>query len=166
MSSSFKTAVKNTPVDSLTANGAATYQSSTSPCVDLFFLIGSARNADVLPVFEAAYQENPDVAIRILLWSRDVRGGAGERETPRKVLRYMEKIHPDHMKHIILSWSEFGRWDDLLIFEEAETKEFAFEVIRHALKAGVKAKNYLETIDDMTDKDVNRILNDIENDSF
>ena len=90
--STFANAVANTTRDSLTANGMLTLDSSLNPCVDLFFAIGSSRGKDIIPEFERAYNSNPTAALRILFWARDIRGGAGERETFRKLFKHYKII--------------------------------------------------------------------------
>ena len=69
--------------DSVTENGAATFASSLSTHVDLFFRVGASRGkvAEVTKLFKQALNEDPSLAIRIALWARDARGGAGERDT-------------------------------------------------------------------------------------
>ena len=117
----------------LTTNGMATHKSSLSSCVDLFFLIGASRDKDMSKVFDAAYAENPELAVRILLWARDVRGGAGERSTPRALLLHIEEHYPDLAKVLIAVWCKFGRWDDLLVFKSKVIKNLVYGIISNAL---------------------------------
>jgi hypothetical protein len=118
----------------LTYNLGATNVSSLNACVDLFGIIGT-RNAQFSREFELAFQENADVATRILLWSRDIRGGAGERQTFRNLLTYLEQKHPDVLVKLLPKVPEVGRWDDLLIFTNPAIQTEAFELIREALQA-------------------------------
>ena len=75
----FKQAVLNTVVESRTENGMKAIASTLRNTTDLFFKIGASRGKDITRDFERAYQEDADLAVRIALWSRDARGGAGER---------------------------------------------------------------------------------------
>lgn len=121
-----------------TANGAKTYASSMNHNVDLFQRIGSARGIDLKHQFDKAYLENEDLAVRMLLWARDVRGGSGERQTVRDLLGYMEsqtKFH-DALEKIIPKIPEYGRWDDILIFKTDHFKKIAYSVYRDALLSG------------------------------
>lgn len=122
--------------DTFTTNGMKAKKNTGQNCVDLFFNIGSMRNANPIPNFVAALAENEDIALRILLWSRDVRGGAGERDTFRKILKHLEKTNPDVLKTILPKVPELGRWDDLLVFETKEIKAIAYTMIGDALRAG------------------------------
>ena len=69
----------------VTANGATTNLSSLNKATDLFFLIGASRGKDISHLFIGALVADEDAAVRILLWARDARGGAGERGTFRNL---------------------------------------------------------------------------------
>lgn len=116
-----------------TFNGAKTYKSSLNKCLDLFFIIGSSRNKDIIPVFSSAFMENPDVAIRILLWSRDIRGGAGERQTFRNLLKHLSIINPEIINYLIPIIPEIGRWDDLFVVINDSNREEIFSFIESNL---------------------------------
>lgn len=135
---SFKSAVLNTSVEARTTNGMKALASSLSLNADLFFKIGASRGKDVTTLFEAAYQEDSDLALRIAQWVRDVRGGAGERKLYRDILLHIEKYHPDVLVHTRLldNAAEIGRWDDLLIFQTDIVKARVYEIVRGALEAG------------------------------
>lgn len=142
---SFKSAVLNTPVEARTENGMQALQSSLSKTVDLFYVAGASRGKDLAGMFEAAYQEDKDIALRMALWVRDIRGGAGERGMFRSFLLHIEKYHyADLLNTNFLSKiPEVGRWDDLLVFETPAVKKAVFKLIRSALivdKNGLCAK--------------------------
>ena len=63
----------------VTQNGAVTNASSLNKNVDLFFQAGASRGKDISATFVGALVEDSEVAVRVLQWARDVRGGAGER---------------------------------------------------------------------------------------
>lgn len=124
-----------------TTNGMMAYKETSSKCVDLFFKAGAMRGKNIIPDFVAAYIENVDYAIRIALWLRDVRGGAGERELYKQILLYLSATKCSNRKHngikLINKTAELGRWDDLLInYEDKELKQQAFSLIRTALNSG------------------------------
>lgn len=142
--SAFKNAVQNNNTTaaqnrSTTANGGASLKSTLNPLVDMFFMIGSLRGKDLgqyKTQFDAAYAANPTLALQMILWARDIRGGAGERNTPRELLKYLEVKHPEEVLRIIPVLSEFGRWDDLLIFKTKAAKALAYSKIAEALTTG------------------------------
>lgn len=100
-----------------TENGALAYASSGNYNVDLFFNIGTIRSDDkrkeFLDLFSRAVDEDYELAIKILLWSRDARGGAGCREPLRF---FMSKIVTNDNialnKEICQKIVELGYWKD------------------------------------------------------
>lgn len=121
-----------------TWNGMKALKSSLSNTTDLFFKIGASRGKNITSQFSKAYAEDREMALRVAQWARDVRGGAGERELFRQVLKHLEKTNKRELldTRILENTAEIGRWDDLLIFSDAEVKEKAFGLIRNALEAG------------------------------
>lgn len=139
---SFKSAVLNsssrTANVARTQNGMKALKSTLSNTTDLFFKIGASRGKDITNQFAKAYLEDREMALRVAQWARDVRGGAGERELFRQTLKWLEKNNRDELisTRLLRNVSEIGRWDDLLIFSDAEVKQVAFGLIREALEAG------------------------------
>ena len=99
-------------------NGAPVLKRTDSACVDLFSFIGSARRhpAVAIQAFERAFRQDSKMALRILLWARDARGGAGERDTFRFILHWLERRHPEVAAALVRAGAvqKFGRWDDML----------------------------------------------------
>lgn len=125
-----------TESDSFTLNGAPTLPSSGKSIVDLFFAIGSSRKKDITPAFVAAINEDTDLAIRVLLWARDIRGGSGERQTFRNLLGYLEKNNFDLFERVLAKIPELGRFDDLLVATTDDGKKAAYTIIAKALEDG------------------------------
>ena len=103
--------------DTLTENGMTTNSSSLKHCVNLFFQIGAMRGAskDKLHAkVSKAFNEDPLTTIRIIFWTRDVRGGAGERQIFRDCLLWLCENHREVLHKNIHLISEYGRWDDVL----------------------------------------------------
>jgi hypothetical protein len=130
----FSNAVKNQKTT--TTNGMVALKSTGNASVSLFYKIGASRGKNIIPDFVAALAENQNHALRIAAWSRDVRGGAGERQIFRDILTYLETNDTDAAKALARKVPELGRWDDLLVFKGAELKHFAFDLIKEALDAG------------------------------
>lgn len=130
----FVEAVKNSQVKERTLNGMKTFDSSKNALVDLFFSIGASRGKELSTDFTKALMLDETLALRLLMWARDVRGGAGEREVVRKILVGLEKNYPTLLDRVLPHLAEFGRWDDLLIFETKAVKAKAFTLIGNALR--------------------------------
>lgn len=101
-----------------TQNGANTYGTTGSRVLD-YFAQGSAlrsRTTDEIEnLFEMAFQESPLLTLRVLFYSRDIRGGQGERDTFRVILRSLAKNHTETLVKNLHLIPEFGRWDDLFV---------------------------------------------------
>jgi len=125
-----------------TANGMKARATSKSPVLDLFGLIGSARGTDITKQFVASLVENQDLTLRMLLWARDIRGGAGERATFRNLLSALETTDPTLAGKLMPKVPELGRWDDLFTYKDPINRQKAFAFIREALanKDGLAAK--------------------------
>jgi hypothetical protein len=121
-----------------TENGMSTNTTSLNFNVDLFFKAGAMRNADekdIISIVSKAWSEDPTTCLRILFWARDIRGGAGERRFFKVSIKYIADKDPAGMSLILSLIPEFGRWDDLLIFENTQSEPFVLNLISTALKA-------------------------------
>ena len=110
-------AINNESNRTYTENGAVTLISTYSDCLDLFATVGALRKApeqEILDRFIRAYTEDPDTAMKILFFARDVRGGLGERRVFRTVMTYLAAQEPASVRKNIEYFGEYGRFDDLL----------------------------------------------------
>jgi hypothetical protein len=122
--------------DRLTENGMVTNSTSLNANVDLFYNIGAMRGQErsrLIQMFSAAFGEDPLTAIKILFWSRDVRGGAGERQIFRDIAQYLANTNSETLEKNLHLIPEYGRWDDLLVFEGTLLQDAAFDLIQDAL---------------------------------
>jgi len=123
----------------VTENGMATNTTSLNANVDLFFKGGAMRAAadqDIISLVSKAWIENPTICLRNLFWIRDVRGGAGERRFFKIAIKYLADQDPLGIADVIHFIPEFGRWDDLLIFESTASEDLALSLIDKALTQG------------------------------
>lgn len=120
----------------LTQNGAVTYTRSGSELLDFYAQAGAMRNSpdQALNLFKKAYSEDKLIAIKILFYLRDVRGGQGERELFRKCLEWLGNEEPKIFSKIVKFVPEYGRFDDL--FFDNET---CFEFIKEQLDKDSKS---------------------------
>jgi hypothetical protein len=125
-----------------TTNGMKARKSTANAVVDLFYNIGASRGKDIVPAFTAALVENRELALRIAAWARDARGGAGERESFRNILRYLEKTDVEAAKALLAKVPELGRWDDIFVFQTDVMKSLAYTMLGDALRErnGLAAK--------------------------
>ena len=94
-----------------TENGDLAYKSTGSACLDFFSLCGGMRRnvSDLSKLFVKAFAEEPVVAIKILFYMRNIRGGLGERNSFRVLLKELAQFYPETAKKILYAIPEYGR---------------------------------------------------------
>ena len=108
-----------------TENGALTHISSGSGILDLFFhgaAIRKTRPEAIIELFNKAFEEDPNLALKTLFYIRDIRGGQGERKVFRLALKnFMENHSEWFTEENIKLIPEYGRFDDLFCLIEDKT---------------------------------------------
>lgn len=122
--------------ESRTTNGMKALKSTSDAVVSLFFKIGASRGKDIVPDFVGAYVQDKELAVRVALWARDIRGGAGERQLFRNILTHLEVSDPDMAMAMLRKIPELGRWDDIFVFKTVPFKHAAFNMLKLAIEAG------------------------------
>ena len=125
-----------------TENGAITPRSTESDCLDLFATIGALRNASgdqIQKRFFRAYLENPDIAMKTLFYSRDIRGGLGERRVFREILKWLAENRKASLLANLEQIPEYGRWDDLLVLIDGNAGAEAGAFLKKQFQADMKA---------------------------
>lgn len=126
----------------LTENGAATYASTGSECLDLFATVGALRGVsdeEMIRRFIRAYTEDPDTAMKILFFARDIRGGLGERRVFRVILNWLAVNEPASVRKNLEYVAEYGRWDDLLSVMGTECESDMLKIIGDQFRADLEA---------------------------
>ena len=99
-----------------TWNGCDTLSTTDSACLDMFGRAGAMRQASVEDkqlLFSKAFREDKDIAVKLLFYTRDVRGGYGERDTFADMIRYLAEINTESVEKNLWAVLEFGRAKDL-----------------------------------------------------
>lgn len=120
-----------------TLNGAKTYSGSGDACLDFFAVAGGMRyrkKQDQIILFDRAYIENPELAMKLLFHIRDIRGGMGEREMFRTLLHHVALSWPESARKNVRYIAEFGRYDDLLCLFDTPAETETVAVIREQLQ--------------------------------
>ena len=100
-----------------TENGAVTNITTNSDCLDLFATIGALRRQsdnEIEDRFIRAFTENRDIAMKLLFFARDIRGGLGERRVFKVILNWLANNELESLRKNLTYVSEYGRFDDLL----------------------------------------------------
>ena len=119
-----------------TINGAKTYKTTESYCLDLFATIGGLRNSDgneILHRFKLAFKEDALLAVKIAFYARDIRKGLGERNVFRQILKYLASEHPEIIEKNINLIAEYGRYEDLIYLFDTPCENFALKIIKEQL---------------------------------
>ena len=119
-----------------TENGALSYATTHSDCLDLFATIGALRSAEdqeIISRFQGAFAEDPDLAMKTLFFARDVRGGLGERKVFRVAMKWLAENAPVSVRKNLPYIAEYGRWDDLLALMGTACEKDALNLIKNQL---------------------------------
>lgn len=119
-----------------TENGAVTYSSTLSDCLDLFATIGALRRRseeEIESRFIRAYNEDKDLAMKLLFFARDIRGGLGERKVFRVILNWLANNYPETVRKNLNYIAEYGRFDDLLVLFDTPAEKDMLELIKTQL---------------------------------
>lgn len=126
-----------------TENGAVTNISTDNDVLNLFALGGAVRNRsiqDVVDLIDAAWRENQDLALRVIFYLGDVRGGQGERDLFFNALRYLAVESPDIARKLIILIPEYSRWDMVFAFVGTPIEKDAMKVIKHQFEKDLEAE--------------------------
>lgn len=139
MNQTFINAMNKQNNKTTTLNRARAFKSTKNAILDLFAGWGGMRGKDITALFAKAFAEDKELTIRVALWGRDVRQGAGERELFRTCLKYIANNDYATARKILHKVPELGRWDDLL---ELYATPIWTEVVQEIAK-GIKEQNGL-----------------------
>lgn len=127
-----------------TENGAVANATTNSSLLDLFGQIGAFRTGNGaknrIAQFYRAFGEDRLLALKCLFWARDIREGAGERETFRILLHDLAIKHPDVVLKNLSLIPEFGRWDDLWGLLNTSLKNDVIALVKNQLKTDATSK--------------------------
>lgn len=118
----FANVMSNKAQTKLTENGAVSYDRLNNPLVTLFGQIGALRprfEEEIEDKFALAFDNDNLLAIKMMFYAGDIRGGLGERRTFRICLHWLAKNYPEIVKKNLHLIPYFNRWDS--IFELIDT---------------------------------------------
>jgi len=124
-----------------TDNGADAIKTTLSRCLDLFGLGGSMRSASAevrQDLFMKAYNEDPETAMKLLFYIRDIRGGYGERSTFTDMLKWLADNHPESVEKNLWGILEYGRAKDLYCLIGTKCEQAMWSFIKNQFETDVK----------------------------
>ena len=122
----------------VTENGALTHITTESDCLDLFATIGALRresDSEIIDRFTRAYTENRDIAMKLLFFARDIRGGLGERRVFKVILNWLANNEPASVRKNLVHIAEYGRFDDILTLIGTPCEKEALDVLKAQFEA-------------------------------
>ena len=131
-----------------TENGAVALSSTLDAVLDAFGSLSAMKDESedkILRTWKAAYQENSDLAMRLLFYVRDIRGGQGMRRVFRVIAKNIALTNPGLMVKNLDNFLFFGRGDDVLCLLETPAKNEVIAWISDTISndlAAVKAGKY------------------------
>lgn len=137
----FANAARNEGNVTSTLNGAKAWSTTDSKVLDLFSQIGAMRHRlnDIPDAMQSAWDENPELTMKMAFYARDIRGGLSERDVARTAMQWLAKYHPNEMRKNLKYIAEYGRWDDLYTFVGTALERDVFRIFREQLKADMIA---------------------------
>ena len=125
-----------------TENGDLAYESTEDDCLDYFYLVGGKRGweRDALRLYIRAFLADPKTALKLLIYTRDIKGGLGEREIFRTILNQLAIYEPDYARKVLPYILEYGRHDDLLCLLMTPLEKETIAIIQKQLNEDIENK--------------------------
>jgi len=137
---------------SITNEGATQYDHSYDHGVEFFSKAGSlyktkkgkksfyGNETTALELFKAVwFSGNHELAMKLVMWLRDCRGGAGNRSAFRDCVKWIAETEPKWIEANIDVVPQIGRWDDLRALNGTKAEQVAVDIWAKA----VAKKDYL-----------------------
>lgn len=124
-----------------TENGETALKSTTSYLLDFYGVAGAMRNEtadEVVSKFIKAFREDPLNAMKLLFYTRDIRGGVGERRVFKDIIKYLGETQPDIIAKNIELIPLFGRYDDLYCLVGTKSEPYMWKFIREQFDEDVR----------------------------
>lgn len=135
-----RTELKTSPF-ALTENGDPAYTSTLNANLDFFALVGGMRfnPKKVRELFARALSEDYSTAIKNLFYTRDIRGGMGERRSFRVCFRYLCDLYPADAATLFPFVVEYGRFDDLFEARDTKAEGAMIDFVRRQLERDIES---------------------------
>lgn len=127
-----------------THEGARAYEHSLDHAVEFFSKAGSlfvkrgsfyADEESALSLFQKVWIVDEELAMKLLLWLRDCRGGAGNRSGARECYHWLANHAPEWLT-VNIGWLPLvGRWDDLRSLFGTDAEKEAVDLWVKALES-------------------------------
>ncbi|KAJ8908733.1 hypothetical protein NDN08_005438 [Rhodosorus marinus] len=124
-----------------TANGAPTLVTSGNANVNLFYM--TKRKVEeklLLSCAQESWVEDELITLKLAAYARDIRGGKGEREVGRLLMKWLAEEHPECMEvNLQLFVEKYGRFDDLFVLMNTPLEDAAINLACEQIEKDLKA---------------------------
>lgn len=130
MENKFMKGMTNHAHHTYTQNGQYAVNTTDSKLVDFFGSVGALREASedrIINLFEEAFTENPELALKTVFYARDVRGGLGERRIFKVLLKHLGNTRPEIIRPLLAYIPFYGRYDDLYALDETAIEDDMYQ---------------------------------------
>lgn len=141
----FWQSLKETDNFTTTENGAGAYKSTLNACLDAFGSLGAMRKRDgttIINTFEKAFNEDRVLAMRMLFWLRDIRGGIGERRAFRIIFQWLTDHHPKYVINNLSNILEYGRGDDFLCLLDSQLRNEVADYLKKVVESDLNTSPF------------------------
>lgn len=128
-------------VKTYTQNGATARTTTGNPILDLFAILGSIREKDedeIQKKYAVSWNFDPNLAIKLPFYCRNIRGGLGERKTAKVMLKWLAINHPEVMIKNLPNISKFGRYDDYFCLIDTPVENAMWDYLRAVIYKDIK----------------------------
>lgn len=128
-----------------TENGAVALKSTGNAMLDAFGTLGAMKDSsvqDILRTFDRAFAEDPAMAMKLLFYIRDIRGGQGMRRVFRVIISHLALTHPGLVVANLENILFFGRGDDYLCLLDTPVKDEVIKYIHTVIKDDLQLIEY------------------------
>lgn len=125
-----------------TENGAGALKSTGNKVLDAFGTLGAMKDSSeeqILNTFYPAFFENRELAIKLLFYIRDIRGGQGMRRVFRVILRSLANSYPEYIVENLDNILFFGRGDDYLCLLDTSIEDDVIKYMKSVIDEDIKS---------------------------
>jgi len=153
-----------------THEGARAYEHSLDHAIEFFSKAGSlftgkesfyGESETALSLFQKAWIVDEELSMKLLLWLRDCRGGAGNRSGARECYHWLANHAPEWLSANIGWLPLVGRWDDLRSLFGTKAEKDAVRLWVKALQAeDVLAAKWADRSDQPVRQSLDMVIGD------
>ena len=128
-----------------TENCATPLKALTTLCGFVCYNWVAGAEKEIEDLFAKAHAEDPLLAIKMAFYARNIRGGLGERETFKTIIRWLAINHPQQLIPNLVYIPHFGRWDDMYALIGTPVEEHMWAIVTHQILEDIQNLKTPET---------------------